>query len=155
MPVKLFLNNQQLLIEQSIDSNIFILDNLYQLKKERSNCPKFSKYLSSEIDIFVNDAFSQCHRTLASTVGVAGFCNSRIAGFCFEDDLHQLKEVFRTTKNPYVAIVCFYLVYNSHSIKAYSACLSSKKALVLVNLHLLVLSKEKEILQYPFLAIHC
>lgn len=105
LPVKLFPGNLQPLMEQSKESNILLLDNLSQFKEEPANCSEFSKYLSSGIDIFVNDAFSQCHRILASTVGVARFCYSCIAGFRFEEDLFQLKEAFRTTKTPYVAII--------------------------------------------------
>lgn len=86
-------------------SSVLLLDNLFHFKGESSNCKKFSKQLSSGIDIFVNDAFSQSHKILASTVGVAGFCYACIAGFYFEQGLCQLMKISTTSKRPYVAIV--------------------------------------------------
>lgn len=110
LPIELYPRNPKPLVEQLKGSNIFLLSNLFKFKEEAANCPNFSRYITSGIDIFVNDALSQSHRILASTVGVTGFCYSCIAGFRFEEDLHQLKQAFRTTRNPYVAIVCCYLI---------------------------------------------
>lgn len=86
-------------------SNVLLLDNLFHFKGESSNCKIFSKQLSSGIDIFVNDAFSQSHKILASTVGVAGFSYACIAGFYFEQGLCQLMKISTISKRPYVAIV--------------------------------------------------
>lgn len=104
VPVKLVPDSMQPHMEHKKES-VLLLDNLSLFKEERANCSRFSKYLSLGVDIFVNDAFSLCHRILASTVGVANFCCSRVAGFHFEEDLCKLKEAFSCTKKPYVAIV--------------------------------------------------
>ncbi|XP_074369038.1 uncharacterized protein LOC141709045 isoform X1 [Apium graveolens] len=104
LPVKLVPDNMQPHMEHNKES-VLLLDNLSLFKEERANCSKFSNYLSLGVDIFVNDAFSQCHRILASTVGVANFCCSCIAGFHFEADLCKLKEAFSCSKKPYVAII--------------------------------------------------
>lgn len=103
-PVKLVPDNMQPHMEHKKES-VLLLDNLSLFKEERANCSRFSKYLSLGVDIFVNDAFAQCHRILASTVGVTNFCCSCVAGFLFEKDLCKLKEAFSSSKKPYVAIV--------------------------------------------------
>ncbi|OMO73622.1 Phosphoglycerate kinase [Corchorus olitorius] len=86
-------------------ADIFLLENLSDYKEEVSNCSKFAELLSSEVDIFVNDSFSQSHKVLASTVGVARFCYASMAGFLFEESLHQLKKTAKTNKKPYIAII--------------------------------------------------
>lgn len=89
-------------------ADIFLLENLSEFKEEVANCSKFAQMLSSGVDIFVNDSFSQSHKILASTVGVTRFCHSCVAGFYFEESLCQLKKVAETSRNPYVAVVCLY-----------------------------------------------
>ncbi|KAL0347158.1 UNVERIFIED_CONTAM: Phosphoglycerate kinase [Sesamum calycinum] len=86
-------------------SDILLLANLFHFKGERANCSKFAKELVSGVDIVVNDAFSESHKVLASTVGVASFCNAYIAGFYFEEGLHKLKKIIKTTEKPYMAII--------------------------------------------------
>jgi phosphoglycerate kinase len=92
-------------MEDLENADIFILDNLSKFKEEVANCSKFAQTLSSGVDIFVNDCFSHSHKILASTVGVARFCHSCVAGFHFEESLCQLKKVAETSRNPYVAVV--------------------------------------------------
>lgn len=86
--------------------DILLLENLSEFKEEVANCSKFSKLLSSCVDIFVNDCFSQSHRILASTVGITCLCCTCIAGFSFQESLGQLKKAAETKLQPYVAIVC-------------------------------------------------
>lgn len=92
-------------VEDSQRSHILLLENLFYVKGERANCLKFAEELSSGVDIIVNDAFSECHKVLASTVGVASFCYACIAGFYFEEGIYKLKKIINTTGRPYVAIV--------------------------------------------------
>ncbi|XP_041024086.1 phosphoglycerate kinase-like [Juglans microcarpa x Juglans regia] len=86
-------------------ADILLLENLSEFKEEVANCSKFAQLLSWGIDIFVNDSFSLSHKILASTVGVARFCHSCVAGFHFEESLCQLKKVAETSGNPYVAVI--------------------------------------------------
>ncbi|TYH02923.1 hypothetical protein ES288_A09G179200v1 [Gossypium darwinii] len=86
-------------------ADIFLLENLSEYKEEVANCSKFAELLSSEIDILVNDSFCQSHKVLASTVGVARFCYASMAGFSFEENLHQLKKIAKTKKKPYLAVI--------------------------------------------------
>lgn len=86
-------------------ADILLLENLSEYKEEVANCSKFAELLSSGVDIFVNDSFAQSHKILASTVGVARFCYASMAGFSFDESLHQLKKTAKTNKKPYIAIV--------------------------------------------------
>ncbi|XP_057983263.1 uncharacterized protein LOC131168081 isoform X2 [Malania oleifera] len=87
------------------EADVLLLENLSEFKEEPANCLEFAERLSSGVDIFVNDCFSQSHRILASTVGVARFCYACLAGFHFEEGLYQLKKVAESNKKPYVAII--------------------------------------------------
>lgn len=105
VPMKLVSRSTHSQMEYGENSDVLLLENLSEIKMELANCSKFAKELASGVDIFVNDAFSQSHKVLASTVGVACFCSACIAGFYFEEGLYQLKKITRTTNRPYVAIV--------------------------------------------------
>ncbi|KAI4310411.1 hypothetical protein MLD38_035391 [Melastoma candidum] len=87
------------------ETNVILLPNLNQLKDDRSNSETFSQRLSSGVDIFVNDSFSQCHKVLASTVGIASFCDASVAGFQFEESLKKLNKALESRKQPYIAII--------------------------------------------------
>ncbi|CAL0317375.1 unnamed protein product [Lupinus luteus] len=92
-------------VKDHIKENIHLLENLSYFKDEVSNCLEFARVLSSGVDIFVNDSFSNSHKVLASTVGVTRFCYACIAGFHFEERLCLLKNVGEASKKPYVAII--------------------------------------------------
>ncbi|CAI8594100.1 unnamed protein product [Vicia faba] len=85
--------------------NIYLNENLYNIKDEVANCLKFARVLSTGVDIFVNDSFSNSHKVLASTVGVTRFCYACLAGFHFEENLRLVKNLAETNKKPYVAII--------------------------------------------------
>lgn len=97
-------------MDDSLTPSIFLLENLSQFKEDLANCSRFSEELCSGVDIFINDAFFQSHKVLASTVGVTSFCYASVAGFQFEEGLVQLKKAFGTKRNPYIAMV---LIYNT------------------------------------------
>ncbi|XP_051132270.1 uncharacterized protein LOC127252225 [Andrographis paniculata] len=84
---------------------ILLLENIFHFKGERSNCSNFAKELASGVDILVNDAFSESHKVLASTVGIATFCSACIAGFYFEECIYKLKNIMNTTEKPYMVVI--------------------------------------------------
>lgn len=49
---------------------VLMLENLRYYPEEESNDPAFAKHLASLATVYVNDAFSVCHRAHASVVGV-------------------------------------------------------------------------------------
>lgn len=86
-------------------ADVFLVENLSKFREELANSSVFARKLSSGVDIFVNDVFSQSHKILASTVGVPRYCYASLAGFAFEEELSQIMEIARTTKQPYIAII--------------------------------------------------
>ncbi|TKY46506.1 Phosphoglycerate kinase [Spatholobus suberectus] len=85
--------------------NIHLLENLSNIKEEVANSLEFARVLSSGVDIFVNDSFSNSHKVLASTVGITCFCYACIAGFHFEERLCILKNLAEASRKPYIAII--------------------------------------------------
>lgn len=96
--------NSQFKMEEVEKSDVLLFENLSKFKEERANSSMFAEKLSSGVDIFVNDTFSQSHKVLASTNGVSRYWYASIAGFCFEKQLEELVEVTRP-KQPYFAII--------------------------------------------------
>nr|GMD47803.1 Phosphoglycerate kinase [Ipomoea batatas] len=105
IPTQLGSSEMMAWIEKRTELDILLLENISQLKDDVSNCQKFAQQLSFGVDIFVNDSFSEAHKILASTVGIACFCSACIAGFHFQLGLSQLEKIIRTDKKPYVAII--------------------------------------------------
>ncbi|XP_023767806.1 phosphoglycerate kinase, cytosolic isoform X2 [Lactuca sativa] len=108
LPMKLCHEYESTRLEESQETHkpsIYLLENLSQFKEDIANNSRFSQELSSRVDIFINDAFFQSHKTLSSTVGVTSFCYASVAGFQFEEGLSQLKKAFMTKENPYIAMV--------------------------------------------------
>jgi phosphoglycerate kinase len=87
---------------------ILLLENLRFHKEETDNPPAggldFAKKLSYLGDIYVNDAFSVCHRNNASIVGVAQFLPS-CAGLLLEKEIESLNKVLDNPQKPMVAII--------------------------------------------------
>ncbi|OVA18017.1 Phosphoglycerate kinase [Macleaya cordata] len=97
--------NSQSKVEELEKADVLLFENLSNFREELANCSVFAEKLSSGVDIFVNDAFSQSHKMLASTIGVSRYCYASVAGFCFEKELDEVMEVMRTPKRPYFAII--------------------------------------------------
>jgi phosphoglycerate kinase len=77
----------------SAGSDCMLLENLRQFEGEKANDQKFAKELASLADIYVNDAFSVCHREHASIVGVPKFLPS-YAGLQLEKEVSNLSRAF-------------------------------------------------------------
>lgn len=98
-------------VEYSINKlengDILLLGNLSLYREEAANCMDFARNLSAKMDILVNDSFSESHRVLASTVGVARFTYARIAGFHLTEVLSLFAETLQKPKHPFMVLVCF------------------------------------------------
>ncbi|KAG0630116.1 hypothetical protein M758_1G155600 [Ceratodon purpureus] len=87
------------------EGDVLLLENVRFYKEEEKNDIEFSKKLSENIDIFVNDAFGTAHRAHASTAGIADYVSSRLAGLLLEKELEYLAGVVKKPTKPFVAIV--------------------------------------------------
>lgn len=73
--------------------DVMMLENLRFDSREESNDETFSKSLSSLGDIYINEAFSVCHREHSSIVGIPKFIPS-YAGLNLENEVNNLSKVF-------------------------------------------------------------
>lgn len=83
---------------------VALLENLRFHKEEKENDKDFAKSLASLGDIYVNNAFSVCHRAHASIVAITEFLPST-AGFLLKKELDNLSALFRHPERPFVIII--------------------------------------------------
>ncbi len=83
---------------------ICLIENIRFYKEEEKNELNFSKNLSSNFDIYVNDAFSVSHRSHASIVGLTKFLPS-CAGLSFTKEIKNLNSFLNKKRKPNLAII--------------------------------------------------
>ncbi len=92
-------------LEKFLGKDKFILlENLRFNKEETQGNLEFAKKLAEMGDIYVNDAFSVCHRNHASVVEVPKFLPS-CAGLLLQKEIENLNKVLQDSEKPMVAIV--------------------------------------------------
>ena len=67
-------------IDEMRGGDVIVLENLRFYPGEEKNDPSFAKELANLCDVFIQDAFGNCHRKHASMIGIDGFIPSA-AGF--------------------------------------------------------------------------
>lgn len=85
------------------DGQIICLENIRFYSQEKENDRAFSKTLAEFGDIYVNDAFSVCHRKHASVVGITKYIPS-YAGLLTLEEVKNLNKIAKP-KKPSVAIL--------------------------------------------------
>lgn len=83
---------------------IILLENLRFHKEETDNDPVFAKELSELGDMYINDAFGDCHRTHASIAGIVQFLPHG-AGLLLENEITNLQKILQYPKKPMVVLV--------------------------------------------------
>jgi len=83
---------------------ILLLENLRFYKEEKENDENFAKELAKMGDIYVNDAFSVCHRDHASVVAITKFLPS-FAGLLLEKEMAVLKKAMEAPEHPLAIII--------------------------------------------------
>ncbi len=99
-------NNSEIKYKQSEMQNgeVCLLENIRFNKEEENNNLDFSKNLSSNFDIYINDAFSSSHRSHSSIVGIPKFLPS-YAGLNFVKEIKNLNNFLNKPKKPNLAII--------------------------------------------------
>ncbi|MEW6455762.1 MAG: phosphoglycerate kinase [Acidobacteriota bacterium] len=87
------------------NGEILLLENLRFYKQETDNDEDFSRDLSKNIDIYVNDAFSASHRAHASIVGIPKFVSELAIGFLMEKEISNLSKAIVSPEKPLVTIL--------------------------------------------------
>ena len=83
---------------------ILLLENVRFYAEEEKNDPDFAKRLAANFEIFINDAFSVCHRDQASVTGVAKILPS-YAGFRLQKEIAEMEKIRNNFAQPAVAII--------------------------------------------------
>ena len=81
-----------------------LLENLRRDKREEENDAEFAEELAELGNIYINDAFSVCHRTHASIVGLPKYLPSG-AGFLLEKEVMVLSGILTGAERPLVVII--------------------------------------------------
>lgn len=89
---------------ESGDAKIILHENLRFAPGEENNDTDFAQNLSNGFDLYINDAFSACHRAHASVSRITEFLPS-YAGLGLEAEIKALEAIFKTPKPPVLAIV--------------------------------------------------
>ncbi len=91
-------------LEKMQFGDIVMLENLRFDKREEANDEYFARELASYGDIYVNEAFSVCHRKHASVHAITRFIEG-CAGYLLDKEITTIKEAMESPKHPFVAIV--------------------------------------------------
>ncbi len=86
------------------DNKIILLENLRFWPGEEANDMDFAKKLAEMADVYVNDAFGNCHRVHASMVALP-LLLPHAAGIHLEEEVNQLTKLVDQPQKPFVAIV--------------------------------------------------
>jgi len=89
--------------EHAFEQGTVFLENLRKHPGEETNSRAFAKQLASLADIYVNEAFSVCHRKHASIVGVPQFLPS-YPGLLLKREVERLSEALHP-QHPFLFIV--------------------------------------------------
>ena len=91
-------------LEKQVEGYFVLLENLRFFQGECANDTAFAVKLSSLADIYVNEAFGNCHRNHASMVALPRLL-PHAAGLHLEEEVNQLTKLIMGPKKPFVAIV--------------------------------------------------
>ena len=97
------------------DRGVILLENLRFWPGETENSLEFAKQLANLADIYINEAFGNCHRNHASMVALPslfadvedpdGVYSRRAAGFHLAKEVEELTKILNVPEKPFVAIV--------------------------------------------------
>jgi len=93
--------NRVLILEPK---EILLLENLRFHKEEFNNDSEFAKELSKLGEIYINDAFSVCHRPHASVILVPEYLPHG-AGFLLVKEIENLTKILKNPKKPMVVLI--------------------------------------------------
>ncbi len=83
---------------------VLLLENLRFHPEEEVNDDGFAKQLASLAEVYVNDAFANCHRAHASVHAITRFLPS-CAGLLVEKEVKALSAVLENPEKPFVAVL--------------------------------------------------
>ncbi|MBU4493379.1 MAG: phosphoglycerate kinase [Nanoarchaeota archaeon] len=91
-------------INEMKSKEIILLENLRFHAEEENNDEEFAKELASLADVYVNNAFANCHRDHASMTTITKFLPF-CTGFLVEEEMMILTKIMQNPEKPFVAII--------------------------------------------------
>ncbi len=91
-------------LEDLAQGEILLLENVRFHSDEETNGERFSQQLAENFDVYINDAFSVCHRNQASITGITKYLPS-YAGFWLQKEIENLDRVIKNPEFPATAII--------------------------------------------------
>ena len=92
------------MIDKMNYGEVCLIENIRFNPKEEKNDLNFAKEISENFDIFVNDAFSCCHRNHASIVSIPKFLPS-YAGYGLLKEIKNIDSFVKNAKKPNLGII--------------------------------------------------
>ncbi|HXD53753.1 MAG TPA: phosphoglycerate kinase [Solirubrobacteraceae bacterium] len=87
------------------EGEVLLLENVRYYAEENSNDPQFGAALVRGVDLYVNDAFGNCHRPHASMVAAAIAAPERCAGLLLEREIAALSLLDNPDFRPTLALI--------------------------------------------------
>ncbi len=97
-------NNVKAEIAKMRSGQVLMLENVRFHPGEKKNSFEFARDLADFADLYVNDAFGNCHRKHSSMEAITKFLPS-YAGLLLEQEVKELNKVLTKPKRPFVAII--------------------------------------------------
>jgi phosphoglycerate kinase len=110
MPIKKIDNwNHSNYDKNNPENCLIMLENIRFNPAEKSNIieerDQFGKELATDVDVYVEDAFSNCHRDHASMTSVPKFTKEKCIGFLIEKELEMIKKNINNPEQPFISII--------------------------------------------------
>ncbi len=87
------------------EGEIILLENIRFFKEEKENNDNFAKKLASLGDLYINDAFSCCHRKQASIHKITKYIKESYAGPLLKKEVNAISSVILNKKEPVTCII--------------------------------------------------
>ena len=87
------------------EGEIILIENIRYFKEETEDDDNFSKKLGSLGDIYINDAFSCCHRKQASIHKITKYVSKSFAGPLLKREIEAINLVIKNKKEPVTCII--------------------------------------------------
>lgn len=90
--------------EELKEGEILLLENLRFHAEEKKNVAEFAKQLASLADVYINEAFSACHRAHASIEAITKYLPS-FAGLHLQKEVEYLSKLIDNPTQPFVMVI--------------------------------------------------
>lgn len=100
----IFSDNTEKKVNSLKNGEVILLENLRSEEGEKKNSPSFARALSRYGDLYINDAFSVCHREHASIVGITKYLPG-YAGLQLLLEVENLSRAFNSPAHPFLFIL--------------------------------------------------